>query len=181
MQGCELITFLFALQGCERITFPFSLCVFQCMFFVVSDTRSRTHCLYLQLGSRVQCNYNKPCMLQNKWSSPSLRSVWGFYEASPFLCVLCILISCVLSTSAEGNAPRGVPHRVQGNVDAAESPSYGLMPQSHLAPFTSLHSAAHHMISLRLRTPGHGPRARHPVPGISFVHNVGSHHLPLTV
>ena len=46
-----------------------------------------------------------------------------------------IMISCVLSTSAEGYAPRGVPHRVQGNVDAAESPSDGLMPQTHLHSF----------------------------------------------
>ena len=60
------------------------------------------------------------------------------YRLSDFIC------AC---TSAEGYAPRGVPHRVQGNVDAAESPSDGLMPQSHLAPFTSLHSAAHLMIS----------------------------------
>ena len=53
--------------------------------------------------------------------------------------------ACVFSTSTEGNTPKGVPHRVQGNVDAAESPSDGLMPQSHLAPFTSFHGAAHHI------------------------------------
>ena len=64
-----------------------------------------------------------------------------------------IMISCVLSTSAEGNTPRGVPHRVQGNVDAAETPSDGLMPQSHLAPFTSLHGAAHHMCTFMVAEP----------------------------
>ena len=48
--------------------------------------------------------------------------------------------SCVFSTSTEGNTPRGVPHRVQSNVDAAETPSDGLMPQSHLATLTSLHT-----------------------------------------
>jgi hypothetical protein len=47
-------------------------------------------------------------------------------------------VSCVFRTSAEGNTPRGVPHRVQSNVDAAETPSDGLMPQSHLATLTSL-------------------------------------------
>ena len=36
--------------------------------------------------------------------------------------------------------PKGVPHRVQGSVDAAEPPSE-MMPQSHLAPFTSFHGA----------------------------------------
>ena len=47
------------------------------------------------------------------------------------------------STSTEGNTPKGVPHRVQGSVGAAETPPNGLMPQSHLAPFTSFHGAAH--------------------------------------
>ena len=62
-------------------------------------------------------------------------------------------ISCVLSTSAEGNTPKGVPRRVRGNVDAAETPSDGLMPQSHLAPFTSLHGAAHHMCACMVAEP----------------------------
>ena len=62
---------------------------------------------------------------------------------------LCIL-SCVFSTSAEGNTPRGVPHRVQSNVDAAETPSDGLMPQSHLATLTSFPGAAHHMCTVPL-------------------------------
>jgi hypothetical protein len=53
----------------------------------------------------------------------------------------------VCCTSAEGNAPRGVPPSIQGDVDAAETPSDGLMPQSHLASFTLLHGAAHHMVS----------------------------------
>ena len=57
------------------------------------------------------------------------------------------MISCVLSTSAEGNTPKGVPHRVQGSVDAAEPPSTGLMPQSHLAPFALLYGALLHIIS----------------------------------
>jgi hypothetical protein len=58
--------------------------------------------------------------------------------------------SCVFSTSTEGNTPRGVPHRVQSNVDAAETPSDGLMPQSHLATLTSFPGAAHHMCTVPL-------------------------------
>ena len=57
------------------------------------------------------------------------------------------------STSTEGVTQQGVPHRVQRNVGAAETPPDGLMPQSHLAPFTSLHGAAHHMCTFMVAEP----------------------------
>ena len=66
----------------------------------------------------------------------------------------------VPSTSTEGNTPKGVPHRVQRNVGAAETPPNGLMPQSHLAPFTSFHGAAHRVCfhaygAWSMRAPSH--------------------------
>ena len=78
-------------------------------------------------------------MLQNKGNPPCGRTPTVIATQT---------LSCVFSTSAEGNTPRGVPHRVQSNVDAAETPSDGLMPQSHLATLTSFPGAAHHMCTV---------------------------------
>ena len=80
-------------------------------------------------------------MLQNKGNPPCGRTPTVIATQT---------LSCVFSTSAEGNTPRGVPHRVQSNVDAAETPSDGLMPQSHLATLTSFPGAAHHMCTVPL-------------------------------
>jgi hypothetical protein len=52
--------------------------------------------------------------------------------------------SCVLARQRR-EYPEGRPHRVQGSVGAAETPSTGRVPQSHLAPFTSFHGAATYM------------------------------------
>ena len=61
--------------------------------------------------------------------------------------------------------PEGRPHRVQSSVDAAETPSTGLVPQSHLASFTSFHGAVSYecffAFSLLYRHPVERLRPKH--------------------
>ena len=79
-------------------------------------------------------------------ASDTLSLVAEHRCAPPFMVAeLCSATHTVCVQHADGGStPRGVPHRVQSSVDAAETPSTGLVPQSHLAPFTSFHGAAHH-------------------------------------